>query len=267
MKYKCDMIRDLMPLCVDNAATETSQKVVVEHIAECRECEVYYSKIMNEIPLNSDCTEESKGYVTIAKKIRRHKILARTIITLTVFIVFELLINYAGGYRYTAKSAASLSGRLNASSQLIGNYDWGDWRFYIYDSANSYDVVTVNKHWNGWKAQDNYLVWPKYDVDDGGIINAGCLYYWTETDEKYGIQIFPIIAEDKDVASIEVTVFNKKQNVEIETNKLTILAFENDNRSLENKPTGYAYDSAGNILYELVQNKETKQLLWQRVEE
>jgi hypothetical protein len=186
------MIKDLMPLCVDDAASEVSKKVVAEHIAECKDCEQYYSKVVNEIPLNSDYSEESKGYIEIAKKIRRRKILTRTLIAVVIFVVFEFLLNYAVGYRFTAKSAAALSGRLNASSELIGDYDWGDWQFYIYNSANSYDVVTVNKHWNGWKAQDNYLVWPKYAPDEGGIINAGCLYYWTDTMASMVFRYFPL---------------------------------------------------------------------------
>lgn len=265
MKYKCDVIRDLMPLCVDDAATETSKNVVVEHIAECKECEKYYSNVINEIPLDSEYSEESKGYIEIAKKIRKRKILTRTIITFVIFVVFELFFNYASGYRFTAESASSLSGRLNASSELIGNYDWGDWQFYIYNSANSYDVVTVNKHWNGWKAQDNYLVWPKYASDRGGIINAGCMYYWTDTNGKFGIQIFPIIVEDSDVSSVKVTVFNKTKTIDVETNKLTILTFENDDHSLRNEATGYAFDSFGNVLYQLVESEETMSWVWQKV--
>jgi hypothetical protein len=267
MKYKCDMIRDLMPLCVDDAANEVSRKAVVDHIAECKECEQYYSKVINEISVNSECLEESKGYVTIAKKLRRRKIFTRAITAFIICIVLELLLNYAVGYRFAAESAASLSGRLNASSELVGNYDWGDWQFYIYNSANSYDVVTVRKYWNGWKAQDNYLVWPKYVSDEGGIINAGCMYYWTDAYNKFGIQIFPIIAEDTDVARVSVTVFNKTQTVDVETNKLAILTIENADPLLRNEASGYAYDSEGNILYELVQSEETMRWMWQKVNE
>ena len=267
MKYKCDVIRDLMPLCVDDAATEASKNIIVEHIAECKECENYYSKVINEISLDAEYSNESKGYIEIAKKIRRQKIVTRTIIVLIIFITFEFLIIYATGYRFTAESAASLSGRLNASSELIGNYDWGDWKFYIYNSANSYDVVTVNKHWNGWKAQDNYLVWPKYFSDEGGIINAGCMYYWTDTNEKFGIQIFPIIVEDENIAKVSVTVFNKTQTIKVKTKKLEILTFENSNPSLGNEATGYAYNSDGKILYRLVQSEETMRWMWEKVNE
>lgn len=264
MKYKCEMVRDLMPLCVDEVASESSKKVVVEHIAECKECVEYYDKLNNEIPLDAGRTQESRTYLEVAKKIRKRKIVTRTVITLVLLLAFELLVNYAGGYRFTPRSAAELSGRLNASSKMLGDYDWGKWRFYFYNSENSYDVVTVNKHWNGWKAQDNYLVWPKYEKDEVGIINAGCMYYWTDTDKKYGIQLFPLLVKDSHVASVKVSVFNKEKTRKVEPDKLTILSFENDNDKLDNDATGQAYDAAGNVLYKLVTDKATDRWVWEK---
>ena len=38
MKYNCDLIRDLMPLCMDDTASQTSRKAVMEHAAECADC-------------------------------------------------------------------------------------------------------------------------------------------------------------------------------------------------------------------------------------
>lgn len=264
MKYKCEMVRDLMPLCIDEVASESSKKVVIEHIAECKECVEYYDKLNREIPLDEGHSQESRTYVEIAKKIRKRKIVTRLTIIFAIFIVFELLVNYAGGYRYTPQSAADLSGRLNASSTLIGNYDWGKWRFYIYDSANSYDVVTVQQHWNGWKTDDNYLVWPKYPMDKGGIINAGDEYFWTDTDKKYGIQLFPIIVEDSRVARVKVSVFGKEKSVKVENNKLIILTFENKDDKLTNDATGMAYDSAGNVIYKLADDNANMRWVWEK---
>jgi hypothetical protein len=265
MKYKCEMVRDLMPLCVDDVASETSKKIVVEHIAECKECVDYYSKMVNEIPLHTEYSEENKGYIEIARKIRKRKILIRTTLTIVICLTFIFLLNYSSGYRFTAEAAASLSGRLNISSELIGNYDWGDSQFYIYNNVTSYDVVTVNSHWNGWKAVDNCLVWPKYNEDTGGIINTGSMYYWSDRNSKCGIQLFPVIVKDSNVARIEISTFGKTRSIEAETNELTIITFENDNRSLTNEVTGSAYDSSGNVLYQLVDSKTTMRLVWEKV--
>jgi hypothetical protein len=265
MKYKCDVVQDLMPLCVDNAASEDSKNVVVEHIAECKKCEQFYQQVIKEIPLDSRVSEENRGYVEIAKRLKKRKILLRSLTAVTVFILMELLLNYANGYRFTSESAAQTSKRLNYSSQLIGNYDWGDWEFFIFDSENSYEVVTATKHWNGWRAEDNSLVWPKYYVDKGAIINAGNLYYWTDTDQKYGIQLFPMIVEDSKVASIEISVFDKSKKIDVTTNKLLILTFENGDTTKSNNPTGYAYDRNGKVLYQLEESEESMRLVWNKV--
>lgn len=265
MKYKCDMVRDLMPLCVDETATQTSKNVVLEHLAECKKCEKYYSNMDNEIQLDTPNTEETKGYVSIARKIRKRNLIIRLLIGFIIGITFEFLLFYGIGYRFTAESAANLSGRLNNSSKLIGSYDWGDWEFFFYSSESSYDVVTVKNHWNGWKAQDNWLIWPKYIKDNGGIIDAGSIYYWTDTDNKFGIQIIPLIVEDKEVSSVEVSVFNETKSIDVITDELNFLIFENSNRNIGNSQSGYGYDESGNILYKLVQSEETLRYKWEKV--
>ena len=46
MKYRCDMVRDLMPLCLDHEASESSEQTVIERLAECKECtKEFYSEL------------------------------------------------------------------------------------------------------------------------------------------------------------------------------------------------------------------------------
>ena len=51
MKYKCDMVKDLMPLCLDHEASESSEQTVIEHLAECRECSKYFTSVIYGISL------------------------------------------------------------------------------------------------------------------------------------------------------------------------------------------------------------------------
>ena len=37
-KKECQVMRDLMPLCIDGAASEASRELVVKHVWECEEC-------------------------------------------------------------------------------------------------------------------------------------------------------------------------------------------------------------------------------------
>ena len=265
MRYKCDMIRDLMPLCVDHAASKDSENIVMEHISECKECEKYYGDLVSEIAINIELPEESKGYLAIANKIRKKNLLIRAAISIITGLIFFLLVSFGLGFRLSPEAAAALSGKLNASSTLIGQYDWGEFQFYIYDSQNSYETVTVQRYWNGWKSEDNYLVWPKYQIDKGSIINAGYMYFWSDTNEKYGIQLLPVIAEDERVAQIDVTVFNQTKSIDVEPGRLMILTFENADGSIDNEIQGYAYDSEGNVLYELMDDDDQARFVWQLV--
>jgi len=47
MKNSCDMIRDLLPLYVDDACSETSKQLVEEHLSECASCKELLAQLNN----------------------------------------------------------------------------------------------------------------------------------------------------------------------------------------------------------------------------
>lgn len=191
-----------MPLCVDDAATLASKNAVVEHLAECKDCEKFYHAMINELPIEDGEAEEKKEFVAIARKIRKRKLVVRTVITIVIVAAFEILLFYSEGYRITPESAAALSGKLNASSK-----------------------------------------------------------------EKCGIQLFPVIVKDPKVAVIEVSVFDQTKKIDVKTNELKILTFENKDTNRLNTITGNAYDKSGKLLYQLIYHEETMRQLWQKVNE
>ena len=72
MKYQCDMIRDLMPLCADGAASDASTQAVKEHIGTCAECARCWSEIRQGIDLAAEApAPQEKGYAKAAKKYRK----------------------------------------------------------------------------------------------------------------------------------------------------------------------------------------------------
>ena len=42
MKYDCDIIKDLMPLYIDDLLSDNSKKFVEDHINNCESCKKYY---------------------------------------------------------------------------------------------------------------------------------------------------------------------------------------------------------------------------------
>ena len=60
-KGGCDMVKDLMPLCLDHEASESSEQTVIEHLAECRECSKYYEALGKEMePIEIQNDKENK---------------------------------------------------------------------------------------------------------------------------------------------------------------------------------------------------------------
>ncbi len=48
MTYPCEIIKDLMPLVIDSAASEESKGAVTGHLAECPECKKYYEEMKSD---------------------------------------------------------------------------------------------------------------------------------------------------------------------------------------------------------------------------
>ncbi len=260
MKYECDMVKDLMPLCIDGAATKASEKVVLSHVAECKSCEEYFQLLQKDVPYCNDEQESTDKFILLAKRLRKRNILIRGLVLFLVAVWFLLCINYAAGYRLNPSKAADICGRLNTESQVLGSYEWKDTIFYFYDNYSCYDVIAAKSTWHGYKAWSTSLSWPKW-YEDHGIQMVGNLCYW-EKDEF--IQLFPVVVKDPLVKSIEVTVFGQTKSTNVEQNELTLLTFVESDNYVSNAATATAYDGNGNPVYTLCEYKGY--LVWKPVE-
>ncbi len=257
MKYRCDMVRDLMPLCLDRMASESSEQTVIDHLVECKECTKYYEALGKEMePMGKEKEKENK-YVKLASKIRKRKKISASVISLFVCMFAFICLNYASGYRLTSKAAADLSGRLNDTSEMLACFEWkDDFIFYIYDNYSCYDVVHVERTLLGWKQFDTYLNWPKWSVYDEniGIEVAGALCHY-RYDE--GVQLFPIIAYDERIKFVEVMCYEQTQTKEVKTGELILFTFDAVSGQT-NDVEATAYDEEGNAIYRL----ETQNGIW-----
>ena len=55
MKYNCEIIKDLLPLYVDNICSSQTREIVEEHLNECADCRAYLKELKETIIIeNSD---------------------------------------------------------------------------------------------------------------------------------------------------------------------------------------------------------------------
>ncbi len=77
MKYPCEIIKDLLPLYVDDIASEKSKDVVEDHLSECENCQEYhdamksYESRSKKAIKNSDDTKLADGLKKVKKKINK----------------------------------------------------------------------------------------------------------------------------------------------------------------------------------------------------
>lgn len=111
MKYEHEVIRDLMPLCIDDIASPQSLKAVERHIAECPDCAKEWNNMKNRIQAydNTPLPEDTQKYVKTAKRIRKHNRWVMLKVTCGVIAAMLIILsigNYIGGARFTARNAA-----------------------------------------------------------------------------------------------------------------------------------------------------------------
>lgn len=93
MKTDCDIIRDLLPLYVECAASEASQALIDEHLAECPACKEELARMQKPLPVKPEAEPDAplkSVRRTLSRRMRRAVIFACVITAalLCVFIYF-----------------------------------------------------------------------------------------------------------------------------------------------------------------------------------
>lgn len=80
MKYRCGIIKDLMPLYIDGVCGEESIRAVEEHLAECGQCRKYCDTMRNADGfaenVDSDCVEMADSLKKIKLRLNRKRAMA-----------------------------------------------------------------------------------------------------------------------------------------------------------------------------------------------
>ncbi|MBQ2954062.1 MAG: zf-HC2 domain-containing protein [Clostridia bacterium] len=97
-KKECQVMRDLMPLCIDGAASEASRELVVKHVWECEECAKVYAEMQGHLLT----PKEAPDYLDeAARKLRkRRKNKRRLLVALTALLTAVLVMVGAFVWQY-----------------------------------------------------------------------------------------------------------------------------------------------------------------------
>ncbi len=74
MKHDCNVARDLMPLMLDDAASEESKTLLNQHLEECADCQAYYDGMKAALPIARQASLlEKQSFDNAARKLRRKR--------------------------------------------------------------------------------------------------------------------------------------------------------------------------------------------------
>ena len=68
----CDVVKDLLPLYVDDVLSLDSKKIVKEHLLACSECTDYYHMLeaQERDYIKPNCTNDQSALIKIKKQIK-----------------------------------------------------------------------------------------------------------------------------------------------------------------------------------------------------
>lgn len=96
---KCDVTRDLMPLCVDGAASEATQRRVHKHVEDCPACAEIYRDMQTRIEPTSPDDGEAEQFDSAVKKIQ-HRHARRRLGSILLGVLLALVVCAAAAYGY-----------------------------------------------------------------------------------------------------------------------------------------------------------------------
>ncbi len=86
-EIKCEVIRDLLPLVIDEAASEESKQLVMQHVENCEGCKGYYSGMTVGISRSAAVPESDKAFVRLGKRMKRKLSLKKLLVWMLVIFV------------------------------------------------------------------------------------------------------------------------------------------------------------------------------------
>ena len=126
MKKDCEVIRDLIPLVIDEAASEGSRDAVSTHLAICPDCAAYMQQMESKLPVQNqdELIAEKKAFQTATVKLRRKKAL-RMIRVALIGVLITCVIIFAGLFGYDRLMKARVEIPLNSYEIILSQLQDG----------------------------------------------------------------------------------------------------------------------------------------------
>ena len=131
----CHMIKDLLPLYLDDLVSEESGTAIEQHLKSCSDCHEYYEHMKSELlEEQAQKQTETQREINYLKKIKQHttkKLILETVLTLSacilafavkLFVIGSPADTYHTTYLNVDKDTIQVGGTLAGSAQVFSHY-------------------------------------------------------------------------------------------------------------------------------------------------
>lgn len=125
MKYSCDIVRDLIPLYIDDVASRASRQMVEEHLAECADCRVLLGQMKSE-EVEKVITDEKEDVIAGQRRFFKHRSAVVGSVIAGIFMIpvlICLIVNLASGsglgWFFIVLSALLVAGSLSIVPLMV----------------------------------------------------------------------------------------------------------------------------------------------------
>lgn len=193
MKISCNMISDLLPLYVENMASQDTRDIVEEHIASCENCKKRLEEMwtLEELPIDTDIAPLRN----IQNTLRREK-LQTIILSVMVTLVFAVVtMAYLTAPAYISYNENVVSIIEKGDGTVLLNFSEEVSGFHVkqYPAANNsgyvYDITTWETIWHQKISKNNL---ENTVLNPNGETVASIYYYNTDGSENILIYGDPI---------------------------------------------------------------------------
>jgi len=189
MKVTCDVIKDILPLYVENMASEDTRYLVEEHIANCESCKKQLEEM--SLPIKPIFDTDTEPLKKIKNTLRKKKLQTIILTVMLTAILFSTGIAFLTSPEYIPYSPDVVSFIKNDTGLVIAVFsdEVAGYDIHSYPSENgsgyTYHITTWNSIWNkkiSKKSVNNTVLNPNGEEVDS-------VYYYT-TDGNQDVLIY-----------------------------------------------------------------------------
>lgn len=155
-KLNCEVIKDLLPLYVEDLASSPTRMLVEEHLAVCKECQKEKVSLSREMPMPQHT--DTKAIKNIKIKLFKKKVSTICVSVLTTLLIFVLI-------ALNVNAPIVLPYEKVKASVLVIKNEFGELAFDIKDPTIEVDV--------------------EYSIGEDGVYTAEVSCYTTKWKQKF----------------------------------------------------------------------------------